>query len=363
MERVLAKKANYLAAQGHDLSIITTDQQQRTPYFSLDQRIKQVDLGINYSDLGGCGIVQKTLGYFRKQIQHRQQLAAVLKDQQADIVISMFDHDVSFLPKITGNSKTIVEIHFSRFKRLQYGRKGLWKWADRYRSRRDLQWVKRFDRFVVLTREDAGYWGALPNLKVIPNPNSFETIKPAELTKKRVIAVGRYDYQKGFDHLINAWKSVHAQHPDWQLAIFGNGPLKEQLQAQIDRLKLSSSIQLCAPIQNIKQEYLQSALLAMTSRYEGLPMTLLEAQACGLPLIAYACKCGPKDIIEEAVNGFLIPEGDYTLMAQKINTLIKDSKLRKQMGEASKVRSDQFSEEKVMQQWAQLFKNLMPKTS
>lgn len=270
----------------------------------------------------------------------------------------MFDNDAAILPKIKDGSKKILEIHFSRFKRLQYGRKGVWKIINRLRSNADLKLVQRYDRFVVLTHEDKSYWGNLPNIKVIPNANSFVLSKRADLENKRVIAVGRYDYQKGFDELINVWKGVYVKHPDWSLDIFGHGPLKDELQSLIDQLGLTKTIHLCAPVKNIEQEYLNSSILAMTSRYEGLPMTLLEAQACGLPLVSYACKCGPRDIIKNNENGFLIEEGNQNEMAHKIIKLIENKELRLKMGESALRASDYFSEESVMKKWIYLFSNL-----
>src|SRR5699024_5933271 len=136
--------------------------------------------------------------------------------------------------------KKIVEIHFSRFKRLQYGRKGVWRMVDVYRSKKDVKWVKKYDRFVVLTIEDAGYWGDLANLEVIPNANSFEIDKTANYDAKRVIAVGRYDYQKGFEDLIDAWRFVYLKYPDWSLKILGDGELKNAMQEQINKLGLKN---------------------------------------------------------------------------------------------------------------------------
>ncbi len=219
MERVLANKANYLTELGYDITIITTDQRERSPYFQLDPRIKNVDLGINYTDNNNKGLLQKLLSYPRKQKMHRQKLQNILIELKADIVISMFDNDASFMYKIKDGSRKILEIHFSRFKRLQYGRKGVWKIVNLLRSNADLKLVKQYDRFVVLTHEDKSYWGNLTNIEVIPNANSFVSSKQADLESKRVIAVGRYDNQKGFDDLINVWKGVYAKHPDWSLDI------------------------------------------------------------------------------------------------------------------------------------------------
>lgn len=358
MERVLANKANYLVAQGYDVAIITTDQQDRIPYFSLNTAISMYDLGINYTDNNQQGLFKKIISYRAKQKLHKQRLAKLLGELQADIVISMFDNDAAFLHGIQDRSKKVLEIHFSRFKRLQYGRKGMWKMIDYVRSKQDICIAKRYDRFVVLTEEDKGYWGKLSNMVVIPNANSFVPNRQADVMPKRVIAVGRFDYQKSFDKLIAVWAKVHEEHPDWRLDIFGHGLLKEQLQLQIEQLALSDVVRLCAPVRDIEKEYCKSGMLVMTSRYEGLPMTLLEAQACGLPIVAYACKCGPKDIISDGGNGFLIEENDRKTMIRRLVQLIENESLRRKMGATAKEMSANFSEEKIMQQWLNLFNQL-----
>lgn len=358
MERVLANKANYLAALGYEISIITTDQQGRGSYFELDNRIRQYDLNINYLDNTGKGLLIKLLSYPRKQKLHKIKLEELLKELKADIVISMFDNDSSFMYKLNDGSKKILEIHFSRFKRIQYGRKGILGIVDKWRNINDLRLAKQYDRFVVLTEEDKSYWGNLPNIEVIPNANSFIPSNRASLDCNRVIAVGRYDYQKGFDELIKIWKKIYDKNSDWRLDIFGDGPLKDKLENLIKDLELSDIVRLHPPVKNIEKEYLESSILAMTSRYEGLPMALLEAQVCGLPMVAYACKCGPKDIIQDGINGYLIPEGDQQLMSERLLKLMNETKLRKNMGNEAFVLSDNFSEERVMKKWLNIFENI-----
>ncbi|TYR36523.1 glycosyltransferase family 4 protein [Sphingobacterium phlebotomi] len=355
MERVLANKANYLVAQGYDVSIVTTDQQGRSPYFPLDDTIRLYDLDINYTMNASLGLLAKTRHYLRKQTLHKRRLSKLLMELKADIVVSMFDHDTAFLHKVKDGSKKVLEIHFSRYKRLQYGRRGIWKLADVIRSKQDVALAKRYERFVVLTEEDRGYWGDLPNIAVIPNANSFVPVRQANVGHKRAIAVGRYDYQKGFDELIAIWKKVNERHPDWKLDIFGHGLLKEQLWSQIRQLGLEDVVRLCPPVRDVEKEYCKSGMLIMPSRYEGLPMTLLEAQVCGLPMVAYACKCGPRDIIIDGYNGFLVEEGDRATMVERLIQLIENEELRGLMGARAKEMSVNFSEEKVMGQWLNLF--------
>ncbi|MCI0920752.1 glycosyltransferase family 4 protein [Sphingobacterium rhinopitheci] len=359
MERVLANKANFLVRKGYSIVIITTDQQNRSPYFELDRRIECIDLGINYTDSVSRNVLGKIISYFKKKSNHKEILQKKLLEIKADIVISMFDNDSSFLYKIKDGSKKILEIHFSRYKRLQYGRKGLLKWVDRYRSRNDIRDVQNYDRFVVLTNEDKTYWGDLKNIVVIPNANSFVTDKIALLENNKVLAVGRYDYQKGFDDLIKAWQIVYKSNPDWILNIYGHGPLKNKFEQMIFDSGLEDVIFLQEPTRDIENIYLTHSILAMTSRYEGLPMVLLEAQNCGLPLVSYACKCGPSDIIKDGVNGYLVAEGDINSIAQKLIHLIQDQKLRKLMGTKSKLNSASFSEHEIMKRWTSLFDDLL----
>ncbi len=361
MERVLANKANYLSKLGHQITIITTDQLGRKPYFQLNEQIDQIDLHINYTENNNQGLMTKILDFPRKQRKHKASLEKVLQKIKPDITISLFDHDAAIISKIKDGSKKIAEIHFSRFKRIQYGRGGLWNLVDRWRSKQDLKTIKLFDRFVVLTEEDKNYWGALNNILVIPNANSFTPNSLAELNIKQVIAVGRYDFQKHFDSLIRIWERVDKQNPDWKLKIFGSGPLESELQQQINDAQLQHSVSLERPVKNIEKEYLNSSIIALTSRYEGLPMALLEAQACGLPMVAYACKCGPKDIITDGENGFLIPEENETLFAKRLLELMNSENRRREMGRKAFENSINYSEDRVMEKWINLFTELTVK--
>ena len=369
MERVMTNKANWLVCHGYEVTVVTTDQRGRAPYFPLHPAIQTYDLGINY-DVDNGHLLSKIVHYPLKQWRHRRRLTALLQQIRADIVICMFNNDVSFAYKIQDGSRKILEIHFSKNKKLQYGRHGLWALVDRWRTRQEERIVRHYDHFVVLTEEDKALWGDMPNITVIPNsgPSSTKTktktILPQEgnrYTLKRVLAIGRYDYQKGFNRLIDIWKQVKTRQlvnsstcqlqNDWQLDIVGEGPLRDELQGQINRLGLQDSVHLLQPTSDVPSLYLQASILAMTSRYEGLPMVLIEAQTYGLPIVAYACQCGPRDIISDGVDGYLIPDGNEACFAERLTSLMSDETLRQQMGAAAAKASERFSEERVMQQW------------
>lgn len=358
MERVLANKANWLVRNGFEISILTTDQNARSSFFKLDSRIKMYDLGINYEENNGKSFLNKLVHYPSKQWKHKRALKTLLSELKPDVVVSMFCNDASILPKIKDDSKKVLEIHFSRFKRLQYGRKGIWRFADELRSRNDLRVVSKFDRFVVLTNEDKGYWGDLDNILVIPNARSFELKHPAELNEKIVIAVGRYCSQKSLDKLIEAWSTVCKVVDDWKLHLVGDGEDREELMKQIEELGLTEKVVLGRAETDMKSVYANASILALSSRYEGLPMVLLEAQAAGVPVVSFECKCGPKDVLTDGVDGILVREGDVDGMAKGLLRLINDSQLRKQMGAAAYRNSERFSEEKVMRQWVELFNDV-----
>ena len=359
MERVLANKANWLVAHGHKVTIVTTDQCGEQPFFALDERIECHDLAIGYEENNGGSFLNKLVHYPFKQRLHRKRLETLLMRLRADVVVSMFCNDAGFLPKINDGSRKVLEIHFSRFKRLQYGRKGLFALADRWRSRNDISVVSRFDRFVVLTNEDRGYWGDLHNICVIPNARTFAVDTPAALDNKVVLASGRYCHQKHFDALIDAWAMVCREETGWTLRIVGDGEDRAALETQIDALGLTDCVQLGkVAAADMLQTYLDASVFAMTSRYEGLPMVLLEAQAAGLPIVSYACKCGPRDLVEDGKNGILVEEGDVRGMADGLLRLMRDADLRKQMGAQAFKDSERFTEQKVMAIWESLFNEL-----
>ena len=361
MERVLANKANYWVRHGHDVTIVTTDQHGELPFFHLDTRVKCIDLEINYEDNNGKSIWNKLAYYPFKQYVHRKRLQSILKREQPDITISMFCNEAAFLPNIKEGGLKVLEIHFSKYKRLQYGRKGLWRWVDIVRSRYDEILVKKYDRFVVLTEEDKSYWGALPNMVVIPNARTFTPTNTSLLQNKIVLAVGRLTYQKGFERLIEAWSLLNGKYPNWKLFIVGDGEKKEELEQLVVDSCLQDSVFLKAPVKDMEQLYREASVIAMTSRYEGLPMILLEAQAYGIPIVSFKCQCGPADIITDGKDGFLVPEGNIPMMAEKLSMLMSDYQLRAKMGKAAVLSSKRFDEERVMNQWENLFRSLLNK--
>lgn len=362
MERVLLNKVTYLSVlPGWEVSVVTTDQHQRPPFYPFPAQVRMTDLEINYSDDNEKGVWRKITGYLRKRKEHKKKLTALLQKEKADIVVSLYPSESSFIPAIKDGSKKVLELHYCKFFRLQYGRKGLLGLIDKWRTCQDEQLVRRFDKFVVLTHEDRGYWGSLSNIEVIPNAAMNISGHYSDVTRKRLIAVGRLDYQKGFDRLIRAWGIVqqNVAFRDWQLDIFGQGEWQEMLQRMIDERNLQNTLRLNQPTNSIGDEYAKSSLIVMTSHYEGFGMVLVEAMACGVPAVAFDCKCGPKDIIRHGENGLLVHDGDIEGLAAAMMKLMDDEAYRKRLSDNAKKIISTYSEETVMNRWIALFNGLI----
>lgn len=362
MERVLLNKVTYLVRKlGWEVMVVTTDQQGRPTFYPFPEEVRMVDLGIDYADDNDKGTLTKIRGYLRRRREHKKKLTALLQAEKADIVVSLYPSESSFIPDIKDGSKKVLELHFCKFFRLQYGRSGLMGLIDRLRTRQDESIARKFDKFVVLTHEDKAYWGDLPNIQVIQNAAMFMGAQYADPAAKRVIAVGRLDYQKGFDRLLRAWHLVQqdARFGEWQLDIFGQGEWRDRLREQIKELGISQTARINPPTSRIGEEYARSSLAVMSSNYEGFPMVMIEAMAGGLPVVSFDFKCGPKDIIEHGVNGMLVPNGDIPGLAQALMQVMGDGAYRKSLSDNARRIVDTYSEERIMQKWINLFNSIV----
>lgn len=359
MERIVIAKANALAERGHQVIIATTDQNGKPDFFPLSPLVRRLDSEILYSHNKTHNPVSKYLRR-RKQIKrHKQFLAHLISAEEPDVVISTVGNEVNFIPEIAGGATTVAEIHFSRFYRLQKRRKGIWHLIDRYLTHTDRRALAKYDRFVVLTKADASHWKDARNLVVVPNFVATSPKSVSSLSQKRVIAVGNLNFQKNYDEMIEVWHQVHKSHPDWILEIYGTGPERGHLQSLIASKWPGENVYLRGTASPEGEIYTDASILLHTARYEGFPLALLEAMSAGVPVVAYDCPCGPSEIIDNNVTGFLIPQGDRAAMVEALNTLIEDKGLRMRMGEASVRRAAQFSPANIIEQWEKLLEGLI----
>ncbi len=365
LERVITGKANYLADQlGYEVTILTSEQQGRKTYYPLSPNVRHHDLGVVIDIPKQRSLFLKILTYPVKYFQFKKRFSAFLIDTKPDITISTLRRECNFIHTISDGSIKIGELHITRNSYSILSNKIIKfsKPIHNYLNRRFVNKLKCFDKIILLTKEEQELWPELNNTIVIHNYQEMECKVPATLKHNRVIAVGRYTYQKGFDLLVEAWKLVVDKHPDWSLHVYGEGD-RTELEQRIKELDLTKSFMVNGRTDSIIEKYLESSIFVLSSRYEGFGMVLTEAMSCGVPPVSFACPSGPRDIITHGVDGLLVENGNIDHLAQNICTLIENEDLRKVMGGNARESVKRFRKEVIMAEWKQLFEELMSSRS
>lgn len=363
MEKTLATKVNYFADHlNYEITVILTDGKGKPFAFPLSNKIDVINLNINYDQIWSYHIIIKTILYLFKQITYKKRLTKTLKKIKPDITVSMLRREINFITNINDGSKKIGEMHFNRNNYRDFSTKGQYKgikgFFARLWMRQLINNLKKLDQFVVLSYEDMAQWHELNNVSVIYNPNDKFPKIVSDCNSNKIIAAGRFVNQKGFDLLIDAWKIVSDKHPDWSLSIYGPGS-KNSFLDQIKRNGIENSCFLHEAVKDLSPKFVESSIFAFSSRYEGFGMVITEAMACGLPPVAFACPCGPKDIIDNDKNGILVEPENIIEFADKLIYLIENPQIRKEMGKNALVKAQRFRIEAIAKEWQQLFTEIL----
>lgn len=358
MERVLSNKANYLADKlNYDIYILTTDQQDKEPFFVFSNKIHFIDLNINYSNPKMQLLPLKIINRIYNKFRHIVRLRRCLNRISPDVCISMCCGEFDFLYLLNRNSKKIVEYHFSKKSKIIAASTPIVKLLQNIRVSFYSIIMRFYDKAVFLTEEDKTNWGKNRKFVVIPNSLVKLPCYFSSLTNKKVVSIGRLDFQKGYDILIKVWQSVVASCPDWSLNIYGSGNNYSLLMDLIRTFHLEHSVFIYPPTNDVSKIYTEASLYVMSSRYEGLPMVLLEAMSYGLPIVSFDCPCGPKDVVKD--NGLLVKNGNANDLSKAIIELIKSKELRFKMGRKSIEYSVMYSHEVIMAKWDELFYDIL----
>ena len=220
------------------------------------------------------------------------------------------------------------------------------------------RYYPRLDAFVTLTEQDrrayAELLGGQSRIERIPNTARPLGGAEPDLAARCVVAAGRLAPQKGFDLLIAAFAELVADHPDWRLRILGKGDRRAALQAMIDARGLAGSVELAGAADDIGSEFAKASIFALSSRREGFPLVLVEAMSKGLAVVSFACPTGPADVIEDHVNGILVPPLDTTALAAALRELVEDEQLRRSLGAAAAETAAAYSMDAVGPRWEAL---------
>jgi glycosyltransferase involved in cell wall biosynthesis len=218
------------------------------------------------------------------------------------------------------------------------------------------------DAVSTLTDRDAAAYRQLlgPAARVVRIPNAVPDTGPgtAELSAPVVLAAGRLTPQKGFTRLIAAWQQVAVGHPDWTLRIYGDGPLRAELQRQVEQAGLAGRVRLEGWATGLHDRMREASVFVLPSRFEGFPMTLLEAMSCGLPVVSFDCHNGPRDIVRHGETGLLVRNDDVDGLARAVTSLIEDPALRHRLAAAGRQDVHRFSLEAVTDRWEALLAEL-----
>lgn len=365
MERILISKMNILSnTTSHAVVFTTYDQDGISFPFSLSPKIDYKPIKANIAGRENLTFLRWIPAYLRTRNIFRKKLAILLKSVEPDTVIcTTYSFDVlDIIIEVSRecHAKVIVESHVEastvlmsdkyKYSHLLYPLARIW---DEY----ILQKLKYCNSMVVLTKADAIYWEKYATISIIPNMITINPCSVIDYNSKRVISVGRYTYQKGFDMLIKAWSFVIEKHSDWKLYIFGSGD-RTEYELLVNYYSLADSIYCMPATDDISSEYSKSSIYVMSSRYEGFGLVLTEAMSCGLPCISFDCPNGPSDIIQDGKDGILVTKNDIHLLAAKIEMLMSNFHLRKRLGTAAKQNVLRYNVQHIMKMWIELLEKI-----
>ncbi len=367
VERIMTKKINYLAEAGHDISLLTTDQNNQPLSFPISKNVHYLSVSAPIPSRTDYSFFKWLSSFYNARSVFSKVINSVVIEEMPDIIIcTTYSFDIlDLLTRICHKKhiKLIIESHIQLtnvFMQPRLAYNSILSFYGKIHDNYILHHIRRASMLVCLTNEDMKSWKKLhiDNVYVIPNMITIQPPVTIDYSIKRVIAVGRYSDQKGFDMLIKAWGKLSPKYKDWHLYIFGNedrAPYEEMAKTE----KCQDTCH-CMPVtEDIATEYGKSSIFVMSSRYEGMPLALIEAMSSGLACVSFNCPNGPSDIINDGTDGFLAKNGDINDLTTKIEYLICNESLRSQIGIRAKQNIERYSPDAIMQQNILLYNRIL----
>lgn len=340
--RVISLKTNYFVSSlNYKVVIVSVNDCSSNRFYNFNSDIKWLNIKKS-----------KNLFFFRNYFRL---IKETISKENPDIIIVCDAVLWLFIPWFVQTEIPIIfETHFSvSFEKVK-NRNLYTKLRSRLVHFFKQKTINKFSCFVSVTDEGSKEWNAKKKI-VIPNPVSFKVAEKANLVNKKAMAVCMTPYIKGLDRLLLIWSRIIEKHSYWILDIYGQWDANSEYKKMAATLKISNNVNFLLPTKDIQSSYNQTSIFLMTSRSEAFPMVMLEAMYSGVPCIAYDCPSGPRAIINDGVDGFLIEDGKTDFFVQKLEILIEDENLRMQMGTKAKESVAVYDEEIIMKKWQDLF--------
>ena len=340
VERIVSDKANTLSTQyHHNVTLISVYRDNRKEQFKLDDGINLIHLDVPFAKRTTNSIIRLISRLYTIFIAILR-MNKVIKGLHPDIIFFTTTLGAILLPFCHTKARKIYESHLAR----------------KFNPFNKLFFLTELsaERIVCLTSGDAKEYKYAKRVDIIPNYINDIKSHVEDYSVKKAIAVGRLEYQKGFDILIDCWKEIAKRYPDWKLDIYGEGSCREELQRQINSLQLVDKVKLCGRNNNIIEAYPQYSLHLMTSRFEGQGIVLIEAQACGLPSVVFNYEYGANDIIENEYNGILVEQGNCKKYIEAVMKMMSSEELRKEYGTNALTIGKCYYKENIFNRWIKI---------
>ena len=364
-ERIITEKMNYLATiYNYDVSVITYYQFHEPNTYPLSCKVKQINLSIPFYQQYRYSYPKRLWlkwGFYR---QLQLELQQTVNSINPNILIGVGYTLADVVCSIKCQAAKIIESHEARMytqSPLLHKNTSLFSTIYAILNRKIYLNIveKRADAVVTLTKGDALEWKNAKRVEIIPNFSIMPISNLSNGESKRVIAIGRLEWQKGYDKLIDIWKLVSPTHSDWQLDIYGEGSLEADLKKRINEAGLIN-VTIHPFTHNISQEYAKSSIQVLTSRFEGFSLVLLEAMRHGLPCVTFDCPFGPKELIDDNKCGYVIENDNINQFAERLNYLIDNQQVRKRFAKEALMKSRKYNVDNIMNLWKELFNSLLP---
>lgn len=362
VERVFVEKMNFLANQyGQEVYLITTCQGNHPLAFPLSSKIKHIDLAVRFHTKYQYSLLKRLYVGWKMDKELVVKLNHIVNEIDADIIITTSYYKADTVCKLKCRAKKIIESHIAKnYNGINDGieRNFISKVYRKWQINKSIKTIeKKSDAIIALTNGDAKDWNS-NNVIVIPNIVNLHNQDYSNLTNKVALFAGRFLYQKGLERMLAAWKIIVDKRNDWTMKLVGEGEQKETLVNQCKRLGIENNVIFEGTTQHMVNEYCNSSIFLLTSRFEGFGLVLAEAMQCGVPCVSFDCPHGPADIIDNRKNGILVENGNIEAFAEAILKLIENEELRIKMGKAAIEKAKAYLPETIMPQWITLFNQL-----